>query len=335
MIFLSADGGGTKLQIIAFDEHFRLLANVKGPAVTTRYIDHDTVYKNVKATLEEVLNSLPQDIKKVNGVPIIDRIFRCSVIPAVMPEEVLQEFAQVNHITVISEPSANLLAGLLSPDGMLTISGTGSDHFLIENCAEKTFVGGYGPVLGDEGSGYDLGRQTLLAAIRGSEGRGPKTILTDMVFEEYGLKEKMFEIVYEIHSSPDTRKQVARATYLLGKAVRMGDSEAIRILTEGGKTLGRDAATLLKNLNIPTDSTVPFTVSGGAWKIHPLLWETYSSTLLGEFPKISLQMPKFEPAMFGVIYYALEKEGCITPERLAQLSDEFSEFTVKPYTDNI
>lgn len=331
MLFLSADGGGTKLQIIAFDEHFQLLGSAKGPAVTTTYIERAEVYKNVRETLEKLLISLPKDVKRINGVPIIDRIYRCCVTPAVLPEDVLREMTELRQITVINEPGANLLAGLLKPSGMLTIAGTGSDHFYIKNYEKEYFIGGYGPLLGDEGSGYDLGRQTLLSAIRADENRGPKTILRDMVFKEYALKEKMFELV-KIYSSPDSRKQIARATYLLGRAAHMQDPEAIRILTEGGTTLGKDAATLLKNLNISADAALPFTVSGGAWKIHPLLWQKYRETLLCEFPNLLLQIPVFEPAMFGVIHSALEQEGKVTAARLEQLRREFSDFTVKPYT---
>ena len=158
--------------------------------------------------------------------------------------------------------------------------------------------------------------------------RGP---LVKRIFEEYGLREKMFELVDIVYRSEDTRKPVARATYPLAKAARAGDAAALRILSEGGGSLAHDLCCLLRRSGETEDSTAAATVSGGAWKIHPLLYQTFSSAVLARYPRLRLTAPWFDPVMAGLIYVVLEREGSVTPERLNALKREFSQFVLDPY----
>ena len=47
--------------------------------------------------------------------------------------------------------------------------------------------GGWGYVLGDEGSGYWIGRAALRAVLREADHRGPATVLTPMLLEHFGV----------------------------------------------------------------------------------------------------------------------------------------------------
>ena len=61
-----------------------------------------------------------------------------------------------------------------------TYSGTGSISYCYnKKTNELNRVGGWGYVLGDEGSGYDIGRQALVAIMKSYDGRGKSTQLTE------------------------------------------------------------------------------------------------------------------------------------------------------------
>ncbi len=331
MLYLCADGGGTKLQLLAFDEQLRLLAHVRGPAVTALYIPADVVRENTLATLRQLEDALPADAPRTpDGRLRVKTIYQSSI-GCQAVDQVIGQVAEVGENHIFSESGCGLMAGVGRQTGILTLAGTGSDCFYVRDGECALAVGGYGPILGDEGSGYDLGRQTLLAAIHADEDRGEPTVLRDMVFEDYGLKVRMFELVSIVHSSPDTRKQVARATYTLARAVRAGDAVARRILSDGGRRLANDTVAVLRKSGLGADCALPATVAGGAWKIHPLMWRTFKKHLLEACPQLQLIPPAFDPVMAGVVYTVLHRDGALTAQRLAQLKAEFAPLVLDKY----
>jgi len=74
--------------------------------------------------------------------------------------------------------------------GIILIAGTGSIAFGKDVKGNVHRVGGWGRVLGDEGSGYFLGRLGLSAVTRHIDGRGDKTKLSDMIAKEFGLNDQ-------------------------------------------------------------------------------------------------------------------------------------------------
>ena len=194
MLYFCSDGGGTKLQMLAFDDQLRLLAHVKGPAITSYYIPWQQVRQGVEDTLLRLLAALPPDLPTdSDGHVIIDRLYQTTC-GGCTPQELLPTMATLRETVHINEGPCGLLAGAAARSGVLTLAGTGSDCFYVQDCRMVDAVGGFGPVLGDEGSGYDLGRQALVAAIHADQDRGPDTLLRQYVFEDYGLKERLFEL---------------------------------------------------------------------------------------------------------------------------------------------
>lgn len=61
-VYFCSDGGGTKLLMLAFDENLRLLAGVRGPAVTTTYITPELARENLFATLRQLISMLPAEV---------------------------------------------------------------------------------------------------------------------------------------------------------------------------------------------------------------------------------------------------------------------------------
>ncbi len=331
MLVFCADGGGTKLQLLAFDENLKLLAHVRGPAVTMEYIPIEVVKENTLATLRQLIDALPAGYPTApDGRLVVDKLYQSSIGAAAV-DLTIDQVALVGENHCFNESGCGLMAGVGEEEGILTLAGTGSDCFYVKNSTSHTVVGGFGPILGDEGSGYDLGRQTLLAAIYADEGRGPDTCLRDYVFHDYGLKQNMFELVRIVHSSKDTRKEVARATYTLGRATREGDAVALQILRRGGERLADDTIAVLRKAGFGPDCTLPATTAGGAWKIHPLLWQSYRARLLAAYPSLRLTPPAFDPVMAGVVYTVRQMDGGLTAQRLTQLKRDFAPLVLDGY----
>ena len=69
--------------------------------------------------------------------------------------------------------------------GVVVIAGTGSIAYGVSQRGVAARAGGWGPTLGDEGSGYWIGRRALAAVMRDADGRGPRTALTPLVLEHF------------------------------------------------------------------------------------------------------------------------------------------------------
>ena len=326
-VYFCADGGGTKLLMLAFDEELRLLATARGAGVSTLIATPEQVKENMRDTLRQLIGSLPPEYRPAFGPLRVEKLFQTSC-GTMAPAAVSDGLLEVGEVVRIGEGSCGVLAGLAAGTGVLALSGTGSDCFYVQDTQRVAGVGGYGPILGDEGSGYDLGRQCLQAAIQADQERGPATLLRDYVFEDYGLKESMWELVHIVHGSANYRTPVARATYTLARAAKDGDAVALDILRRGGEQLASDTAALLRRIGQDESCTLPATVSGGAWKIHPQLWQSYTRSLRQRYPQLRISPPLFEPVMSGVIHHILHTEGAVSPDRLAQLKENFAPYVL-------
>src|SRR5918993_494438 len=80
-----------------------------------------------------------------------------------------------------------LVAGAGASPGIVVISGTGAIAYGVSHHGVAARAGGWGPTLGDEGSGYWIGRRALAAVMRDADGRGPHTDLTRLVLRHFSL----------------------------------------------------------------------------------------------------------------------------------------------------
>ncbi len=331
MMNLCADGGGTKLQLLVFDENYRLMAHLRGPAVTAMYIDKELVDKNMRETLQALVNALPaQAPRAADGRLVFEKAYITSLNRSLL-DDLLPQIAVIKNTVFLGEGEAGLLASAAEKNGAVALAGTGSDYFYLEDGRVTCVVGGYGPVLGDECSGYDIGRRTLDAAIRASEQRGPATLLEEYVRQDYGIEGRMFELVSIVHGSPDTRKPVARATYTLARAIRDGDAVAAQILTRVGIEAAENMVALLCRVGQTADCELTVSGCGGAWKIHPLFWQSYAEKIRTVFPKMKLQVPLFDPVMGGVVYRWIGEKGPLDRQDIAYLQAEFAPCALKSY----
>src|ERR671926_137105 len=72
--------------------------------------------------------------------------------------------------------------------GVVVIAGTGSVAFGRNEAGEEARAGGWGPIIGDEGSGYFIARAGLAAIMRAHDGRGPATKMTEILKERFDMK---------------------------------------------------------------------------------------------------------------------------------------------------
>lgn len=119
-------------------------------------------------------------------------------------------------------------------EGIALIAGTGSVCFGKSADGRTAMAGGWGHLLGDEGSGYALGRDALRATARLFDGYGKPTVLKNLIEAEFGLDspEKIVTYVYS-----NDKSAVAAISHIVDEAASENDPVAIRIIRDNAAQL--------------------------------------------------------------------------------------------------
>lgn len=142
------------------------------------------------------------------------------------------------------------LRGAMDGPGIALIAGTGSIAFGKNAAGTTARSGGYGHLIDDEGSGYALGRDALSAVVRALDGRGEKTMLTEVVFDALKIA-SLPELVAFTYGKDTDKSKIARISLLAVSCASAGDSAAGAILDKGAEELAVLVAAVQKKLELP------------------------------------------------------------------------------------
>jgi N-acetylglucosamine kinase-like BadF-type ATPase len=167
---------------------------------------------------------------------------------------------------------------------------------------EAARAGGWGHMIGDEGSGYWIGKESLAAVMRAADGRGPATELTAVMLDHFDVGDvsRLPRIVYD-RESP--RVAVAALGPIVQSAADHGDAVAMRILERAAEELVLAARSVATRLEMRGD---PFTffLAGGVFRVVPRLAAELRPRLVEVAPRSQVELLDQEPAL-GAVWLAL------------------------------
>jgi N-acetylglucosamine kinase-like BadF-type ATPase len=147
---------------------------------------------------------------------------------------------------------------------LLLIAGTGSICLGMDENGKNARSGGFGRILGDEGSGYWIAIQALREALRGVDGRGESTGIPDLICEEFGLNDlldDLLEVVPKVSSGEFKPEKIASLTRSLlpcsGKDPLLSD-----IIRQAGKELADLVENTARKLEL---KQIRLALWGGLW----------------------------------------------------------------------
>jgi N-acetylglucosamine kinase-like BadF-type ATPase len=163
------------------------------------------------------------------------------------------------RLRLVNDARIVLAAGTPAGWGLVIISGTGSIAYGRTAQGTTARAGGWGYLLGDEGSGYSIGLRALQAVMRAHDGRDGQTLLREAVLSEWGLTapEALVRKVYAGLSRAD----IARLAGLVERCAEAGDPKASQILAWAGAELAEVASAVVKQLQF--EGPVPAALTGG------------------------------------------------------------------------
>jgi N-acetylglucosamine kinase-like BadF-type ATPase len=297
---LGIDAGGTKTVCQLADEQGTVLAEARSTGANLQAVGELEVEKVLHHVMEEAMgdrNIVPDAI--CLGIAGVDRPGDAAVVRSIM-----KRIGYKARVLVVNDALVALEAGAPGVPGVVIISGTGSISYGRNAGGMAARSGGWGYVLGDEGSGYWIGRAALRAVLRAADRRGKETALTPLLLAHFGLDQPQ-GLIHEVYHSNLKPAAIGALAQCVHQAFTEGDEVAIGILRGAANELESAAMSVARRLDLVGDR-FPFVLAGGIFKAVPWLHEELSRRLPVVSPGSVVHLLDREPAA-GAVRLALQE----------------------------
>lgn len=298
---IGIDGGGTKTHMKIADLNGNIIAEgVKGPSNINSSSEKE-VKKVFKELICEGIKSIEEKLDECSAICIgiagADRDEDKVIIENMIRDAV----GYKGKIIVVNDAEVALAGGIEKRYGIIVISGTGSICYGRTEEGKSCRSGGWGHIIGDEGSGYDIGINAIKAALKSYDGRGEKTILEGSVLEYLGLKCHE-DLINYIYRSGAGKKEIARLTRVVNDAYKKGDAVSEKILECAAEELFLSVKAVIDKLGI-CDRNVALVATGGAINNIEYLYDQFKNKINKFYPNVNIVHMKNDSA-FGAAFIA-------------------------------
>jgi glucosamine kinase len=292
-ILIGADVGGTKTAVAVSDGE-KILGRADGPGAAVRpgraLASASTITEVVRSALSAA-GRLSGDVMVVGAAGAGREPERDELRTALKVENLAV------NVVVTTDIEIALAAAFSDGPGIVVSAGTGSVAVGRDRTGKQHRIGGYGWQMGDEGSGYAIGRAALGAVSRAADGRSPKTALSERILR--ASRSADFDSLIRWAAGASPAEVAALAPQVLAVAAE-GDPLAQGITDYAARELSQLAICLLPKMDLAPP--VPVAVTGGLLAPNQPLRRTLLAKLAEE--------PAFQPtdspvdAVHGALWLA-------------------------------
>ena len=291
---IGVDGGGTKTETVAYDlEGNKLISILTG-------------FGNLVNGKEEALKNILEGINQIfveYGKENVEGIYlglagsEVGSNAKIVYERIKEEF-DIESV-VMNDSELALKALLKGEDGILTIAGTGSISFGI-NKEVQWKSGGWGHLLGDEGSAYKIAMEGLKHMVYENDNNLELGELSRELLETLEVS-KVDDIIGFVYSS--TKDEIAKLAKVVSKLAEKGDEKSLSIMVSEGKLLGETTRQVFTKLGFESCCVG---LVGGVVKKSKIFREAFENYLKENANIVSFIDEDISPAKGA--YYIHKKE---------------------------
>ena len=309
---LGVDGGGSKVDAVLVDESGNVLGWGRGGSAHSLYVGAQTAVQSYEEALQSALAGHKPRTLCIAGLN--RRLAGFMTI----------ENAQIVHV---GEQSMGL-AMALQTHGLLVLAGTGAFVAGLTEDGRYLHFDGMGPVLGDHGSGYQIGLMGIRAVAASSWSSERKTVLAHTVPQALGVTSlhEIFDLVYAQHIG---RSRIASAAKAVIRAAEDGDAVAAKIVLAAADDIAEVLLDVIRGLGIE-NSDYALVASGGVAQRSKMYWGRICERALEVAPHLKPIQPAIRPCV-GAALIALKAMGVPWSQELLSRIEE----TQKPYLESI
>lgn len=307
MIFLGIDAGGTKTTAVAADLNGEQIRTAQGAPGAISAIEVSGVNSLITELLKELdlYDSLDRLQAATFGFSGVGR--------ADVREKVKDEIEKigVNNFKLITDGELLHYSAFGESDGILLEAGTGA-VCISGNNNVLTQIGGWGFILGDEGGGYQIGRDAIRNALAENDNNLPVSKLSTEIMKFYGV-EKREELMNVVYSADSIQKNISSSAFTVCEMAKQGDSDAQTIVEDAATHLFTILQTALEKYG--TDDSIKIACAGSILREDSPVFDLFNKKVdnIGySFEFIDIPI---EPAAAGVLY-AVNSSGEEASEQL-------------------
>jgi glucosamine kinase len=195
--------------------------------------------------------------------------------------------------------------------GVGAISGTGSNVFGVGGDGRAWRAGGWGHLLGDEGSGYWLGVQSIKAALRDRERSGPETALSEAAIEFFAVP-SVEALAARVYSKPLTKGEIAAFAIETALHAEQGDAVARELYERGARELASQIAAVIERTGLQGE--FPVGLIGSAYKAGAVFVDPLARAIHALAPRARVSVVEMAPVGGSLL---LAARACGAEEALA------------------
>lgn len=299
MIFVGIDAGGTASRCLVMDAEGRAVARVTGPGANLHNLGIDGTAQLILRLVQDAIGDVDREryAHAAAAVAGLDtEASRNSLCQA------LREIAPTLHWRTENDALAawkGAFGALAS--GVVAVAGTGSVALARHDGCEAR-AGGWGWMLGDEGSGYEIGRAALVAILREDDRFGQETSLRYVILRQLGLA-CAHDIIDHRHFHMAPADVAALAPIVLEHA---GDNDAVAlsIVQDAAAALIRMGRAAAEAIAPGRTWEIPFSVVGGVGS-HPVFRSCIRDRAQNQELRLAWHEPEGSPVL-GAVHLARE-----------------------------
>ena len=280
-LLLGVDGGGTKTLALlsTADDPDQILATGSAGPSNQRAVGPLLAMQNLDQAVHSAF--------EIAGIP------RCTAAAACLglagadrdsDRSVILQWAEesrlAHKVRVVNDAVPLLSAGSGTGIGVALIAGTGSLAWGCNSSGDSARAGGWGWLMGDEGSAWAIGSAVLKAVVFAADGRGPQTSLSPAVCEHLRISTAP-ELVARIYSAEIPRALIAELAPLAFTLAHANDTVAAAIVSTAGHELALMVRTVADRLQLPRQ--LPLAATGAVLIQQPALLQAIVRHLSNDF----------------------------------------------------
>ncbi len=304
MLFLGIDGGGTKTEFALFDSKGVLLADISKDSACYWQYPIGKLLTVIDEGVTHLLRETNASMKDIAAVGFGMAGMGENPAKDDVSIKMCHDYFKGIPIGIRNDVEVAFLGSLGLNAGIHVVVGTGAMAVGMDDYGSFARSGGWGHEIGDEGSGYWLGKKTMELFTKQSDGRLPKTCLYDLVKEKLNF-DFDFDVmdIFQKEYYNDRTKTASLQTILCEAAGR-GDGCAIEAYEDAVKELVLLASAIRQKLKF--SGTVRVSYSGGVFKAGSFVLELFKKYLTDM--GFSVSAPLLSPAQ-GAVLLAAKQVG--------------------------
>ena len=290
---LALEGGGTRSQAALLTAGGQVLALVDSGDVNTNFTTFERAQANVQSAVRQVLAQSAARPEQVTCLvsALVGPRFGAETFSALLPAAAYRYYNERDVVFA--------RAGVYHPHGVALVAATGATAFAVRtDDGRQVSFGGWGSLLGDEGSAYALGLAGLRAAARAYEGREDAPALVAAACRHYNLAPDEFKaaLIRLAYSHPLSRADIAGFAVEVTALALKGDAAAARLCARAAADLSALALHAARLL-FTCEEAFQVVAAGGLTAAGDLLMAALRADLAQDFPRAALLIASDPPAV--------------------------------------